>query len=728
MPNIEALLKEEISKIVRKEVQDQMRGLKKTVSEQSTALARLEKKIGPAKTKAKAKTKATTRLTAVPAGQGDGDRAFVVSVIKDSLKHMTRAVRVIKDTRTSGGKSHALKGDAPDKVQGILDKVANVVQDQSSFLRQELDHYQNGLEWDKLCVVMYGPTNSGKSTIIEALSCGDGQTIGTGEKDYTLKSREIQFGPFLLVDTPGIEGGEGELRLDTQAAVRKAHVVLVVTGTGKEPEKGVLDKVADDAERTGEILSILNVRRLPTAYKRRPSLGTRDTPNVEKRIRLSMAQVFADRYTAHLNLNAYLAFVAAHRESGIPSEQYQRDRERTAEIFGSIDKAATFSGIGQLVSKLDELTREAQPRILWGNGFKAITVLGDVSSNFSKASSSLDDAAKLWNKAIRDAKAKSSLAIKRSRARAGQTISSRLSRLSNELKATFQDGVDSGLSSSTLKRKFRSAIKSAEPDLRDIINEELNALREDLKVEMNRLHERMNVRLFVADFDLPDMDKILRDASLSVGREAVGVLGSILSTVLAALINPILGIITGIVAVLRKIWEWFGGGKRKRERKARTEAGCLIDREMTKVRKKLRDKLDEGWDKLEAQVLLHLDDAERLASAFQGASDSLKEEAITLDIAATRLTTRFLQTDDSTPERDLLIPVQGSESDGIDLLVHVGKGPWKLPRLSTLPKLCSYPNASAVRRAGSMTREQRERAYIVAKRMRHSEQEGRTYG
>ena len=720
MSNIEALLKEENSKIVRKEVQDQMRGLKKTVSELITALDHLAK--------TKTKTKAAIRLTAVPAGQGNNDRAFVASVIKDSLKHMTRAVRVIKDTRTSGGKPLALKGDAPDKVQGILDKVANVVQDQSSLLRQELDHYQNGLEWDKLCVVMYGPTNSGKSTIIEALSYGDGQTIGTGEKDYTLKSRETQFGPLLLVDTPGIEGGEGELRLDTQAAIRKAHVVLVVTGTGKEPEKGVLDKVDKDAQRTGEILSVLNVRGRPTAYKHRTCLGTRNTPELEERIRLAMSQVFVDRYTGHLNLNAYLAFVAVPGASGFPSEQHQRDRELTTEIFDSIDKAATFSGIGQLVSKLDELIREAQPRILWGNGFKAITVLGDVSSNFSKASSSLDDAAKLWDKAIRDAKAKSSLAIKRSRARAGQTISSRLSRLSNELKATFQDGVDSGLSSSTLKRKFRSAVKSAEPDLLDIINEELNALREDLKVEMSRLHERMNIRLFVADFDLPDMDKILRDASLSVGREAVGVLGSVLSAVGAALINPILGIITGIVAVLRKIWEWFGGGKRKRERKVRTEAGRLIDREMTKVRKELRDKLDEGWDKLEAQVLLHLDDAERLASAFQGASDSLKEEAITLDIAATRLTTRFLQTDDSTPERDLLIPVQGSESDGIDLLVHVGKGPWKLPRLLTLPKLCSYPNASAVRRANCMTREQRERAYIVAKRMENPDRKGRTHG
>ena len=268
-----------------------------------------------------------------------------------------------------------------------------------------------------------------------------------------------------------------------------------------------------------------------------------------------MEQIFADRYTARLNLNAYLAFVAAHRASGFLSEQHQRDRELTAEIFGSIDKAATFSGIGQLVSKLDELMREAQPRILWGNGFKAITALGDVSSNFSKAASSLDDATKLWNKAIRDAKAESSLAINRSRAKAKQTILSRLSRLSIELKATFQEGVDSGLSSSALESKFQSAIKSVEPDLRDIIDGALNALREDLKVEMDRLHERMNVRLFVADFDLPDMDEILRGVSQSVGREVVDVILSILGVVLAALFHKVLAIVTLIVAAVRKIWE-----------------------------------------------------------------------------------------------------------------------------------------------------------------------------
>ena len=151
-------------------------------------------------------------------------------------------------------------------------------------------------------------------------------------------------------------------------------------------------------------------------------------------------------------------------------------------------------------------------------------------------------------------------------------ISSRLSRLSNELKGTFKDGLDKGFSSSKLKQEFRCAIDDVKPDLQDIVDKELNVLREELKVEMNRLHERMNLRLFVTDFDLPDMDEILRDASLSVGREVIDVLLSVLGIVLLALANIIAAIVAGVMAVLRKLWEWFGGGKRKRKRAARTKA------------------------------------------------------------------------------------------------------------------------------------------------------------
>ena len=57
-PNFATLLKEEISKLARKEVQDQLRAVEKTIKGQDARIARLEKQDDQPKAKTKAKAKA----------------------------------------------------------------------------------------------------------------------------------------------------------------------------------------------------------------------------------------------------------------------------------------------------------------------------------------------------------------------------------------------------------------------------------------------------------------------------------------------------------------------------------------------------------------------------------------------------------------------------------------------------------------------------------------------
>ena len=80
MPTLAALLKEEISKIARKEVQDQVRDLNKTVREQRDAIARLEKQLGSAKAKAAAKP------AAKPAAKSAAKPAAAKPVAKPAAK------------------------------------------------------------------------------------------------------------------------------------------------------------------------------------------------------------------------------------------------------------------------------------------------------------------------------------------------------------------------------------------------------------------------------------------------------------------------------------------------------------------------------------------------------------------------------------------------------------------------------------------------------------------
>jgi DNA-binding transcriptional regulator YiaG len=93
MPTLAALLKEEISKIVRKEVQDQVRELKKTVREQRDALARLEKQIGPVKAKAAAKPAAAKPAAKVRKASA-GDKRKQPRISPDTIKKHRKRLKL----------------------------------------------------------------------------------------------------------------------------------------------------------------------------------------------------------------------------------------------------------------------------------------------------------------------------------------------------------------------------------------------------------------------------------------------------------------------------------------------------------------------------------------------------------------------------------------------------------------------------------------------------------
>ena len=94
MPNLATLLKEEISKIVRQEVQDQMRDLKKTIREQRDALARLEKQAGPAKAKAATKPAAAKPAAKVRKPAGDTDRRKQLRIAPNTIKKHRKRLKL----------------------------------------------------------------------------------------------------------------------------------------------------------------------------------------------------------------------------------------------------------------------------------------------------------------------------------------------------------------------------------------------------------------------------------------------------------------------------------------------------------------------------------------------------------------------------------------------------------------------------------------------------------
>lgn len=93
----------------------------------------------------------------------------------------------------------------------------------------ELDRHRQ--EAETFRVVLFGRTQTGKSSLVEALTGGDGRSISTGECDFTTEPRGVGWGPLQLVDTPGVAGyGRTQSResLEELAAREVARADLVL--------------------------------------------------------------------------------------------------------------------------------------------------------------------------------------------------------------------------------------------------------------------------------------------------------------------------------------------------------------------------------------------------------------------------------------------------------------------------------------------------------------------
>lgn len=103
---------------------------------------------------------------------------------------------------------------------------------------------------NRLHIALFGKRNSGKSSLINALTGQDtalvSDTPGT-TTDLVSKAMEIQgIGPCLFVDTPGFddEGELGEMRISrTLKAIEKTDIALLLCGEGNNnPQPGLTDE------------------------------------------------------------------------------------------------------------------------------------------------------------------------------------------------------------------------------------------------------------------------------------------------------------------------------------------------------------------------------------------------------------------------------------------------------------------------------------------------------
>lgn len=72
-------------------------------------------------------------------------------------------------------------------------------------------------------IVLFGRTGAGKSTLISAMTRGNGASVSQGESDWTTRVEPLEWHSCRIYDTPGINGwGRTERRTDLEARAREA--------------------------------------------------------------------------------------------------------------------------------------------------------------------------------------------------------------------------------------------------------------------------------------------------------------------------------------------------------------------------------------------------------------------------------------------------------------------------------------------------------------------------
>jgi small GTP-binding protein len=126
-------------------------------------------------------------------------------------------------------------------------------------IRQSLSNKKKNV--DGFTLTLFGRTKSGKSTLREALTNGDGQTIGKGSQRTTRDILRYKWKHFQVIDTPGIAAFKGdEDFVIAESVIDETDVVLfLITDDSFQPAE--FKKLEALKGQNKPIVILLNVKR-----------------------------------------------------------------------------------------------------------------------------------------------------------------------------------------------------------------------------------------------------------------------------------------------------------------------------------------------------------------------------------------------------------------------------------------------------------------------------------
>ena len=492
-------------------------------------------------------------------------------------------------------------------------------------------------EWDRLNISFFGETNAGKSTIIESLISGDGRSIGEGYKDFTKTVTKIAYKNINLMDMPGIEGRESKVIKNIHEAVNKSHVVFYVVGTNKEPEEQTISKIKKFLKDNVKVYSIINARGKPTIYNYKKELKDKNILIVENRVREKFTDLLDGNYAGNVVVNGYLSLLKNNRLE----QRFKNDREKAIDIFGDEHAIEKFSNIQDVNTIIDDLGNEIHDEIIISNTYKFLKSFEIILSKILREKKNFDSFIKETNNLTSKYSADAEGIILKYESEIDASLDVNINRMRVELKKTISKVIDNGDSKSSMESKLDTVKKNQSKKLNEDITKLLSSMKDEIEGKIKEFKNRMSLQMgflnLNGDFNLESMLKSLEISFKYVLGQIVDVGLSIVGVIVAFGVGPIAGSVAVVLALARKIWDWFFSDPDKRKRKAKSESAKKIDSLINDIEKKIRSDLQRELRKIKSNTKKPVKQLEESMKGVKNISLSIDEKILEIKLSQTNM-------------------------------------------------------------------------------------------
>lgn len=511
-------------------------------------------------------------------------------------------------------------------LKGIVHKIEKQTSESMQDLSDSLEVKRKHL--NDFTVALFGRTKAGKSTIREALTFGDGITIGQGAQRTTRDIKEYQWNGLRLLDVPGFEAFKGD---DDTA---KAHDIIdqsdfiLFLASDDSIQPGEFDHMARLQEINKPFMILLNVK-----YNINNEVELKRFLRMPHRIfdkeRLDEHQKHIRAYVKqHMNI-PYVKIVNIHADAGFKSTQ--------SEYGSHADDLWRLSNLDEVHHEISaEVQKRGKQRRLLTFYESAIYFADTLEKMMLEESDSIRQQAKF----MRDKQKELTKFFDGFTSDNKHRIITVCKKHYDQIKQWIPGFIDANLGSSDVDKLLTDRLKAEQEGLKSKMEGEIHGIVSELQEKLTEFTKQYQFDLELLETDPAEMGGLQKG---KVGRIAKwggvitsGISGSafILGSVgVANFWNPVGWIAMG-VSVAAGLFSWlYGDWEEKQWRKAKHDAKEQLTAMIDGTHKKAveiylkwfdRQIIRKGQREMLVQVSVYISGLFRIANELKAFASEIK--------------------------------------------------------------------------------------------------------